>query len=79
MKKFQLLLVIFTLLPTPAFAYIGPGAGLGAIATFIAIVLGVILLIVGFVWYPLKRILNKRRKTKIKSSSESVSERENQC
>lgn len=71
MKKFQLLLVIFTLLPTPAFAYIGPGAGLGMIATFIAIVLGVILLIVGFVWYPLKRILNKRRQTKIESGEKA--------
>jgi predicted membrane channel-forming protein YqfA (hemolysin III family) len=73
MKKIQLLLVIFTLLPTPAFAYIGPGAGLGAIATLIAIVLGGILLIVGFVWYPLKRILNKRRQTQIKISTENVS------
>jgi predicted membrane channel-forming protein YqfA (hemolysin III family) len=78
MKKFQLLLVICILLPTPAFAYIGPGAGLGAIATFIAIILGGVLLIVGFVWYPLKRILNKRRQTKIESSADSVSEREDQ-
>ena len=79
MKRFQLLLVIFTLLPTPAFAYIGPGAGLGTIAIFAAIILGVVLIIVGFVWYPLKRMLNKRRQTKIKSSAETVSERENQC
>ena len=48
--------------PTPPLAYIGPGAGLGAIATLIAITLGVLLLIVGFVWYPLKRFL-KRKKT----------------
>ncbi|WP_020589582.1 hypothetical protein [Desulfobacter curvatus] len=78
MRKIQLLLIIFTLVPKPAFAYIGPGAGLGMIATFIAIVLGVVLLIVGFVWYPLKRILNKRRQTKIKSVAENVVERENQ-
>lgn len=45
------------LLPNPALAYIGPGAGLGAIAITVALVLGVLLLIVGLVWYPLKRLI----------------------
>ena len=45
---------------TPAHAYIGPGAGLGAIAATIALALGVLLLIVGLVWYPLKRIMKRR-------------------
>ena len=41
----------------PAHAYIGPGAGLGAIGAALAIGIAVILLIVGFVWYPVKRLL----------------------
>lgn len=45
------------LLPGPALAYIGPGAGLGAIAVTVALVVGVLLLVVGMVWYPLKRLL----------------------
>ena len=42
---------------SPVHAYIGPGAGLGAIGAALAIGIAVILLIVGFVWYPVKRLL----------------------
>lgn len=45
---------------SPAAAYIGPGAGLGAIAVTVALILGVLLLIVGLVWFPLKRMLKGR-------------------
>lgn len=48
-------------LPNPALAYIGPGAGLGAIALATALVLGVLLLLVGLVWYPLKRMLKGKK------------------
>lgn len=48
------------LLPDPALAYIGPGAGLGAIALTIALVLGLLLLLVGLLWYPLKRLLKRK-------------------
>lgn len=53
------------LLPNPALAYIGPGAGLGAIAITIALVLGVALLLVGLVWYPLKRLLKKNKSASV--------------
>lgn len=46
---------------TPAEAYIGPGAGLGAVALLVALVAGVVLLLAGLVWYPLKIFLAKRR------------------
>lgn len=52
--------------PQPAEAYIGPGAGITAIGTMIALVGAVVLAIVGFVWYPLKRLRARsrsRRKT----------------
>ncbi len=48
-------------LPAAANAYVGPGAGLTAIGTVIALVAAVLLAIVGFVWYPIKRLLAKRR------------------
>lgn len=47
-------------LPDHALAYIGPGAGLGAFLVAIALSLGVILLVIGLVWYPLKRAFNGR-------------------
>lgn len=49
------------LFSTPAFAYVGPGAGLTAIGTMIAVVAVVVLALAGFVWYPLKRILRRNR------------------
>jgi hypothetical protein len=52
------------LLPATTFAYVGPGAGLTAIGTILALISAVLLSIVGFVWYPIKRILRK-----LKSSS----------
>jgi hypothetical protein len=48
-------------LPAAAHAYVGPGAGLGAIAVTLAVVAGVVLLVVGFLWYPLKRLLRSRK------------------
>jgi flagellar biogenesis protein FliO len=59
--RLLLLLAMTTTFATPAMAYIGPGAGLGAIALTVGLVLGVALLLVGFLWYPLKRILRKNK------------------
>lgn len=47
--------------PDAAQAYIGPGAGLSAIGTAIAVVGAVAMLIVGFVWYPVKRLIKGRK------------------
>jgi len=58
---------------TPAEAYIGPGAGLGAIALTIALVVGVILLLAGFLWFPLKRLLRGRKEKPDGPSSDSRS------
>jgi hypothetical protein len=37
-------------------AYIGPGAGLSVVGTAVAFVGALVFAIVGFVWYPLKRL-----------------------
>ena len=42
-------------------AYVGPGAGLSAIGTLIAVIGAVLLAVVGFVWYPIKRLLKARK------------------
>ncbi len=46
----------------PAHAYIGPGAGISAIGSLLVLVGAVLLAIIGFVWYPLKRLMKKNRK-----------------
>jgi len=47
----------------PAMAYTGPGAGITALGSLLALISTLALVIVGFVWYPVKRLLAvKRRK-----------------
>ena len=58
---FALLLVLF--IPQPVLAYVGPGAGIAAIGAFFAIVAGVIAALFGFLWYPIKRLLRKHKKS----------------
>lgn len=56
-------LLALGLFATPAQAYLGPGSGLTALGSIIAL-LGVIGLgILGFLWYPVKRLLRKLRRT----------------
>ena len=45
--------------PTVAHAYVGPGAGLTAIGTVLALLAAVLFALVGFVWYPMKRLLKR--------------------
>ena len=61
-------------LPDHALAYIGPGAGLGGIAVLVALSLGVLLLVIGLVWYPLKRFLRGRTEDAASTSSTDESE-----
>jgi len=51
-------------------AYIGPGAGIGVIGTVIALIGAVILAIIGFVWYPIKRLCTKNQDKKMSKNSE---------
>lgn len=53
--------ILILIMPEHALAYIGPGAGVTAIGTVIALLGAVLLAIVGFIWYPLKRFLSKRK------------------
>ncbi len=48
--------------PKPAMAYVGPGPGLSAIGAFLALFMGLILAMFGFVWYPIKRLLRRMRR-----------------
>ncbi|MFZ4745247.1 MAG: hypothetical protein ACOYL0_16700, partial [Limnohabitans sp.] len=59
-----LALAVLLLSPTLAFAYIGPGLGAGAIAAVLGILGGVALLVVGVLWYPLKRLFQYFRSKK---------------
>jgi hypothetical protein len=56
----------------PLIGYIGPGAGLTAIGAFLAVVVGAIVGIFGFVWYPMKKLLRRRSGKKLTQRDRSI-------
>ena len=56
---FSILLTL--LLVAPCAAYIGPGAGLTAIGALLAVIAGVVVALFGFIWYPIKRLMRRRK------------------
>lgn len=63
-------LMMIVVFPQAAWAYVGPGAGIGAIAAFIGVVLCLLLAVFGFLWYPIKRFRQKRKDTRVKSKAD---------
>lgn len=55
-------LMLWSLMAAPAQAYIGPGAGLGALVAVVATVVGLLLLFVGAVWFPIRRAMRNRKR-----------------
>jgi hypothetical protein len=55
--------IVSALAPGLAQAYVGPGVGLSALGSVLAFIGAVFLLIVGFLWYPIKRLLKRGRKS----------------
>ena len=53
-----------------ALAYIGPGAGISAIGTLLVLLGAVLLSILGFVWFPLKRLLRNKNSKHLKDKQD---------
>lgn len=54
-------IILIVCLPQTAFAYIGPGIGLSAIGSFLAVLAGIVVAFLGFLWYPIKRLFGKKK------------------
>ncbi len=54
-------LLVSLLAPAPAWAYIGPGLGAGAVAAVLAVLGSILLAILSVIYYPIKRLVKKRR------------------
>ena len=62
MINFWLAVMALVLAPvTSALAYVGPGAGLSAIGSLVALVVAILVAVIGFVWYPVKRLLKRNQ------------------
>lgn len=55
--------IALTTIAAPASAYIGPGAGLSALGSLLALLAAILLGIIGFVWYPIRRLLKRKPNT----------------
>ena len=67
-KIFSCLAVISLLTYPPlASAYIGPGLGSGAIVAVLGTVFGFLMLVVGVIWYPIKKLVRRLRTNKLKT------------
>jgi uncharacterized membrane protein len=58
-----LLFTQFMLLTDCAYAYIGPGAGLGMIGSLIAIIVAVVIIFLGLIIYPIRRLLKRKSRS----------------
>ena len=58
------LILLFLISSTPSFAYLGPGIGGGILAATLGVIIAILAAIFGLLWFPLKRILKKRKKEK---------------
>lgn len=48
--------------PAQAFAYIGPGLGAGAVGAVLGVLGSIFLGLFAIIWYPVKRLMKKRKK-----------------
>ena len=51
------------LAPGVAYAYVGPGLGLGAVAAVLSVIFSSILAVLAIVWYPVKRLFRKYKRS----------------
>jgi len=61
-RRYNIVVIIgisLVALADSALAYGGPGSGLSALGSLFAIVGAVFFALVGFIWYPIKRLLKR--------------------
>ena len=61
MIRILTLALIFVASAEPVYAYMGPGSGLAFLGSLFALLGAVAAGILGFVWYPIKRVLRAVR------------------
>lgn len=70
MLKFISTTVILCLISSESFAYLGPGIGGGVVAATIGIIVAIFAALFGLIWFPVKRILKKRKERKEKQQNQ---------
>ena len=73
LEKKVVVALLMLLCPLAAYAYIGPGLGLGTIGVVLGILGAIILDVFAILWYPLKRLFQRKR-----SNEESKKEKKSE-
>ena len=68
--KVKIYLYIFLLLPVTLLAYVGPGAGISFLGALWAVISAILLAIGGFLVWPIRAFLKRRKLEKQKAGSE---------
>ena len=63
-QTIKIVFPILLLMTLPASAYIGPGMGGGVMAVVFGILAAIFMVIFGFIYYPIKRWLKRRKAEK---------------
>jgi uncharacterized membrane protein YdjX (TVP38/TMEM64 family) len=58
--------------PVTAFAYVGPGAGLSIVGSLLALLAAIVIGVFGFIWYPVRRVLRKRKQRQAEIAAEAT-------
>tara|TARA_Y100000389_G_scaffold53713_1_gene49562 strand:- start:1293 stop:1511 length:219 start_codon:yes stop_codon:yes gene_type:complete len=61
MIRLYLLILCCFFYSNDVYAYLGPGIGGGVIAATIGVVIATLAALIGLVWFPIKRLLKKRK------------------
>ncbi len=61
-RVFGLSILLALGLSAPALAYVGPGAGLGAIGAALGLVAAVVMAVGAILFWPIRRLIRRRRK-----------------
>jgi hypothetical protein len=57
-----------------AHAYVGPGLGIGTLVVILGVIGSVFLALFGLIWYPIKRMFKKRRRSSESGKQEDQSQ-----
>ena len=68
--KVKIYIYIFLLLPVSLMAYVGPGAGISFLGALWAVISAILRAIGGFLVWPIRAFLNRRKLEKQKAGSE---------
>ena len=60
----KVIVIFFLVYPNLAYAYLGPGVGFGILAARVGIVVAIFAALFGILWYPIKKIIKKRKERK---------------